>query len=242
VWERLKSIVGLASAPRAETWSFGLGPADQLEVAIHAASSPRIVVFLPAHGDPIDGLTKRFVKLADHLRARGVGAVVRSANPTVRGQEFDVTCRARARDLIDGVVARAVAICGQESPEVLLVGVSAGASAFAAEGPNHAQVRRMLLIAPTYEAGRAAVAEGLLRFRGELYVVVGEDDDIAGDAPKQLVSLASSSMRSELRVVPGCDHLLRGEKNGRMLSHAPLWAFLGDGDGPDPSKGVKLYD
>jgi pimeloyl-ACP methyl ester carboxylesterase len=242
MWERLKSLVGLSSAPRAETWSFGVGHGDKHDVLIHAASSPRIVILLPGHGGSIDGYAGKYRVLADHLRARGVGAVVRSANTAVHGQAFEVTCRNRARDLIEGTIARGAAICGQEVPELLLLGVSAGASAFAAEAAKHPQVRRMLLLAPSYDAGRAAVAEGLLRFQGELYVVVGADDEVVGDLPRQLVELASSATRRELRVIEGCDHMFRGEVNGRVLSHAPLWAFLGEGDGPDPARGIKLYD
>jgi uncharacterized membrane protein YeiH len=237
----------IEEAVRREEWRFvpTLGesaPSRPLEVAVHPLRSPRIVVLLPGYDGSIDGYAEKYTKIAELLRARGVGAVVRSGNPIVAGQAFEVTCRARVRGLLGELAARAPSICGHATPDVLLVGVSAGASAMAAEGAGYPQVKRMLLLAPSHDAGSAAVEDGLARFTGELFVVVGADDEVVGDLPAKLLPLATKAARRELRVVPGCDHLFRGARNGRVMSHAPLWAFLGEGDGPDPERGIHLYD
>lgn len=234
-------------AVREETWR--LDPswernAREVEhrVAIHPARSSRLVVMLPGFEGTLDGYANKYQKLAAFLVERGVGAVVRSGNPTIPGFEFETTCRTVLRGVVENALARAPAICGQKDPALLLLGWSAGASAIAALAADLPRVERVLLMAPSGDAGEEAVTDGLRRFTGELFVVAGEEDRVVGDLPRRLFDLATGARRKQFVLLPGCDHQFRGERNGRLMSHAPLWAFDDAAGFPDPAVGIHLYD
>lgn len=252
MWRWIRTLFGGAS-PRAagpgtdtsvlrEEWPVEEARGATIDVAIHPLPSPCVVLMLPGYDGAIDGYAGKYTAIAELLRTRGVGAVVRAGNHVVPGHDFEDGCRFNARALLRGALRRAVAICGRPDPELYLLGMSAGASAFAAVAAEEPRVTKLLLLAPSYDATPEAVDAGLSRFQGELHVVVGANDAVVRDLPAQLVERATAARRRELRVIPDCDHQFRGERNGRVLSHAPLWAFLGDGPGPDPERGVHLYD
>lgn len=232
---------------REETWRFDpswerdAGEHD-LCVAVHPASAKRIVIMLPGWNGTLDGYEQKYAKIAAHLVERGVGAVVRSANLIVPGHEFETTCKTVLRGVVEGTLARASSICGQASPELLLLGWSAGASAIAALAPDLPRVARVLLMAPSGDAGDEAVVDGLRRFSGDLFMVAGDADEVVGDLARTLFGHATAARRKQLVVLPGCDHQFRGERNGRIMSHAPLWAFADETGFPDPARGIHLYD
>lgn len=242
--ERLRRLVGGSwTAVREEDWRFELdGVPLPLPVAIHPLRAPRVVLILPGYDGAIDGYQDKYVKVAELLRQRGVGAVVRTGNHVVPGFGFEATCLARLRGLLGEIARRAASLCDHARPELYLLGVSAGASAMAALGHEWPAVRKMLLVAPSADAGPERVEAGLAAFTGELFVVAGEEDEVVGDYPRALPLLATRAARRELRLVPGCDHQFRGAQNGRIFSQAPLWAFLGDEPFPDPRRGIHLYD
>jgi pimeloyl-ACP methyl ester carboxylesterase len=238
---------GLDPAVREETWRFdpswdrGGVERDQW-VVVHPLASPRIVIMVPGYEGTIDGYRQKYAKIAAHLVQRGVGAVVRSGNPVVPGFPFETTCKTHLRGVAEGALARARSICGHESPSLLLLGWSAGASAVAAMAPDLPRVERVLLMAPSGDAGDEAVVDGLCRFTGHLFVVAGERDEVVGDLPRELFGYAERARSKQLVVLPDCDHQFRGDRNGRIMSHAPLWAFADEEGFPDPALGIALYD
>lgn len=197
---------------------------------------------LPGWDGAIDGYAQKYLKLGEHIRSHEIGAVVRSGNPDLIGFPFEVASRSRLIGMLAGIGRDSLAICDHPSPEIYLLGFSAGASVMAATAPHFPQITRMLLIAPSADAGYDALARGLGKYSGEVYIVVGADDEVVGNLPQQLFELATQARKRELRVIPNCDHQFRGAINGRILSQAPLWAFKGDISFPDPQRGIHLYN
>lgn len=232
---------------REEVWRFHPagcrdGAERDLLVAVHPLRSRRIVIMLPGWNGSLDGYERKYARIAELLVERGVGAVVRSGNPVIPGFPFELTCRTLLRGVADGALRRARAICGHPTPSLLLLGWSAGASAMAALASDLPRVERVLLYAPSADAGHDAVVDGLRRFTGDLYVVVGEEDRVVRDLPRRLVALASSARSKQLVLLPSCDHQFRGARNGRIMSQGPLWAFIDEDGFPDPDRGIHLYD
>lgn len=233
---------------REETWPFEVSVQDQgafersLFVAIHPARAERIVVMIPGCNGSLDGYERKYAKLAEHLVEVGLGAVVRTGNPMLPFQPYEQTCQETLRGVAEGALARAREICGVGSPELLLVGWSAGASAIAAQAARLPRVRGILLYAPSGDAGEADLRAGLADYVGEVFVVAAGDDAVVEELPQHLFELATGASRKELVTIPDCDHQFRGARNGRIMSQAPLWAFLGRGGFPDPEGGIHLYD
>ena len=132
-----------------------------------------------------------------------------------------------------------------ESADIMLMGFSAGASAIASVSSFYIDIPKILLFAPSGDAGKKPVEEGLKSYWGEVYIVVGERDDVVGPEVGQIFyDLATRASHRELFMIPNCDHQFKGEVNGRIMSQAPFYAFAtGDKPAfPDPNSGIKLYD
>ena len=112
----------------------------------------------------------------------------------------------------------------------------------AALAPDLPRVERALLFALSGDAGDEAVVDGLRRFTGDLFVVAGENDEVVGDLPRTLFDYAIATRSKQLVLLPDCGHQFKGERNGRIMSHAPLWAFADEDGFPDPARGIHLYD
>jgi len=98
-------------------------------------------------------------------------------------------------------------------------------------------------MAPSGNAGQEAVERGLGKFTGEVYVAIGDSDEVVGpQAGQTFYDLATSAKLKKLEVISNCNHKFFGEANGRIMSKAPLWAFAGDTTFPSPDGGKKLYD
>ncbi len=215
----------------------------RLPIAIHANRSGAIVVNYPGANGDIDGYYDKYVKIADSLQRQNVGAVVRTANREHYGLLYADAVQADLRHVIRYALRNAEDICGSETPHMYLMGFSAGAGAIAAVAHEFGHVEKILLMAPSGDAGRDAVYNGLAQFSGEVYIAIGENDEVVGkDAGQLFYDLAVNARSRQLVVIPDCDHQFRGEINGRIMSKAPFWAFTGDTTFPSPEGGIKLYD
>lgn len=212
----------------------------KLTVAVHPNKSGRIIVNYPGWGGDIDGYNFKYRKLAQYMQGEGLGAVVRSSGPDFWGYTVDTGLRR----MLDYTYENAEEISGVTKPEILLMGFSAGASAIAAIAYNYGRVSRMLLMAPSGDMGIEAVTEGLRQFAGEVFIVIGREDDVVGvKAGQTFYDLAVGASHRELHIIPDCDHQFRGEINGRIMSQAPLYAFARGRKPtfPDPQGGLVLY-
>ncbi len=222
---------------------FGDGRARPIEVALHRADVGRIAVMMPGWDGDIDGWEQKYAKMADLLAGRGIAAVVRMGNHPVAGLPFETSSPDQLRGVARRAVAEATALCGSATPELLGLGMSAGASAMAACAGDLPGLTRLLLLAPSADCELQDMRSGLAAYRGALFVVVGADDEVVGRRlPEDVFRMAPDAARAEMVVVPACDHQFRGPTNGRILSQAPLWAFADDAPFPDPGRGIHLYD
>lgn len=217
----------------------------EVQLKVHPASNGVIVVNYPGANGDIDGYNEKYATLGDHVQSN-VGAVVRTGNHVLAGFKYDVSVREHLKAVIEYALQYAEDISGARADDVViyLVGFSAGASAIAAVAYEYPQVKKILLMAPSGDAGEEAVKDGLGKFTGECHILVGEEDKVVGKeagASFALLALNASKVRSV--VIPNCNHQFRGELNGKIMSAAPVWAFSdADSESPSPEQGVKLYD
>jgi dienelactone hydrolase len=158
-----------------------------------------------------------------------------------RGREY-------SRSLVENLLtvckyARSVAsdICAVADAPLYLMGFSAGGGAVAAAA-YESGASKILLMAPSTNVEPADAAISLAQFSGEMYTVVGENDDVVGvETAEYFTKLATRASKKDFIILPDCDHQFRGTVNGQIMSKAPLWAFAGDTTFPSPEGGLTLY-
>ena len=211
---------------------------------VHPNSNGVIVINYPGLDADIDGYANKYGNLGDFLQEK-VGAVLRTDNPHYAGFRYENSVQEHLRAVIDYALQHSQEISGKDADEVsmYLMGFSAGASGIAAVAHKYPQVKKILLMAPSGDAGQEAVAEGLKQYTGECHIVIGENDEIVGvEAGNLFASMATAVSVVRSVIIPDCDHQFRGETNGRIMSAAPLWAFAGvGGERPSPEDGITLY-
>jgi dienelactone hydrolase len=215
----------------------------ELELAIHPLSNGVIVVNYPGITGDIDGYNNKYGQQADFIQEKEIGTVVRMGNPVYDELPYPRVMIDNFRYVIDHCLSHGKELSGKAKPTLYLMGFSAGASTIAAVAGDYSEVEKILLMAPSGDAGQDAVEKGLDKFKGEVYITVGDRDEIVGPGAGQtFYDLANSAKIRKLVIVPNCDHQFRGERNGKIMSKAPLWAFAGDNSFPSPDGGKKLYD
>ncbi len=214
-----------------------------VEFAIHSNKSGRIIINCPGIGGTRDGYNNKYKNLASHMQKNNLGAVIRLSGGGFHGFRVDTMLRAG----LEYALNNSKKICGVSDPEILLSGYSMGASAVAADAWLYKQVSRILLLAPAGNMPEKLLKQGLNNFTGEAYIVQGENDAMVGpDAGKKFQGELVNASSVELFMIPNCDHQFRTEKNGRIMSEAPYYAFARNRferpKFPDPRGGIKLYD
>lgn len=223
-----------------------VGQQFSLSVGLRVHPSPNgvIVVSYPGLDADIDGYANKYGNLGNFLQGE-VGSVLRTDNPHYTGFKYQNSLQEHLEAVVDYALEHSVEIAGKapEETDVYLMGYSAGASGVAAVAHKYPQVGKILLMAPSGDAGQEAITKGLSQYTGECHIVIGENDELVGaDAGRLFASLATAASMVRTAVIPDCDHQFRGELNGRIMSAAPLWAFLGkSGDKPSPEDGIVLY-
>ena len=214
------------------------------EINIHDFPESNVIIInYPGYGGDIDGYHGKYRTLASLIRRRGIGAVIRMGNRYEYGFLYEKSAVADLRATIDYALANAEQICATKEPDLYLMGFSAGAGAIAIVSPDYAQVKKVLLIAPSVDAGKTAIEERFGRFREEVYIGVGEYDECVGkEAGEYFLGLATGARKKRLVIIPNCDHQFQGWINGKIMSKAPFWAFADDESFPSPEGGVPLYD
>ena len=217
-------------------------------------TSGRLLIQAPGAGEVKEGAGNRYVRLGEHLRARGIATLV-SFNPPFPDAQFKYPNEPYSyRDaswsliyvesmaaLVEHCLKEAERLCGAGQPEVFLAGFSAGGSVAGAVAPVFAPITKILLVS-AYDSADWFFLAGVRRYTGEVYVAYGEDDHPAALLAMMMPSLAKSAKAIQARGVPHCGHSFSGQTNGRILSKAYLWAFAGNDSFPSPDGGAPLYD
>lgn len=224
------------------------GKLAEVSIPITAHPSKTGVVIVNSHGlgGSKDGYNNKYMKIANLLQNLGVGSVVRYQSSlysfAFQDVDMDILLLGNLRAVIEYVLNEATIICGLHDPEILLAGFSAGASTSVAVTYEYPQVTKMLLIAPSADIDKDTLKKGLAAYKGELYITLGDNDQVVGTKTAQtLAEYATKAKLKKVVVVPNCDHQFTGERNGRILSKAYLWAFKGDKTYPSPEGGTELY-
>lgn len=216
---------------------------ETITIVAHPSEGARaIIVNYPGYRGHIDGYNNKYKVLAAHLAKENVGAIIRMPNIEREREEYGVGLIEDLRLVMRYALENTPHLCAVKKPDLYLMGFSAGAGAVAACANDHSAVKKILLMAPSGDAAQETVKKSLAAFRGEVFVVIGEEDDVVGpDSGSAFFDMATAASRRELVVIPNCDHQFRGTVNGKILSKAPLWAFAGDKTFPSPEGGLELY-
>lgn len=207
---------------------------ERFDLVAHRLKSPNIIINYPGLNGTIDGYNRKYEKIADFLVEKNIGAVVRAGNPVQDNYEHAVV--ENLRNIIDITLMQSDRIAGTETPNLYVMGTSAGASALAYLAHEYSEIEKVLLVAPSGNAGKD-VFSNILSYEGELAVLVGEEDKVIPvEFAKRFYDMAFSAQKRQFEVIPGCDHQFKGETNGKILSKAPLWAFASDTLDPDDGK------
>ncbi|MEM3730935.1 MAG: hypothetical protein QXE74_04080 [Candidatus Bathyarchaeia archaeon] len=218
----------------------------RIPVTVHPSKTGVVIINSHGLGGSKDGYNGKYVKIAEYLRSLGVGSVVRyhsSLFPfAFQNVDMDTLLVGNFMAVIEYVMEDSLRVCGSRNPEIYLAGFSAGASTSAAIAYEFPQVKKMLLISPSADINTKMLRKGLSEYRGELYVTVGDNDPVLSpEAARTILGWAEKAKVKKIAIVPNCDHQFTGERNGRILSKAYLWAFNGEETYPSPERGIKLY-
>ncbi len=214
----------------------------ELEVAVHPYSNGVIVVNYPGINGDIDGYNNKYGQLADFVQEKGIGTVVRMGNRFYDELPYPQGMIDNFKFVLDYCLANGRDLSERSDPKLYLMGFSAGASTIAAVANDYSAVEKILLMAPSGDAGSGAIERSLGRFAGEVYIAIGDRDEVVGpQTGKTFYDLATAAKVRKLVTIPDCDHQFRGERNGIIMSKAPLWAFAGDITFPAPAGGKRLY-
>lgn len=213
----------------------------QLELAIHPFPNGKIILNYPGGEGSLDGYSNKYKILAEHIVKQKLASVVRLPNPYTFGFGWDMNLR----KAISFVLKNSKTVCGTKTPELYLMGTSAGAGVIASLAWEYPEIKKILLLEPAPIPNEEVTKEALRKYLGEVYIVVGSGNEALGEkVGKKSLSAAKNASRSEIFVIPNCDHQFRGEVNGWIFSQTPFYAFSGDPKPlfPDKNGGIKLYD
>lgn len=230
----METVEQLAASLNGREYSF--------ELAVHTApGTGAIAIVYPGYGGERNGFNEKYVRISEMLAEQGVAASLRLDNRPLDGFGYPELLCHRLDRVLEHARMEGQRLSGSATPRIYLMGISAGGSAAATVAYRHPDVASLLLMAPSGDAGLSSVAKALPQFTGDVFVMVGKQDQVVGpEVGPYFFELASAARRRELLMVDGCDHQFRGSVNGRLLSQAPFWAFAG-APLPSPELGVELY-
>jgi hypothetical protein len=211
-----------------------------------------IIINSPGAGESKEGRRGRYNRIARHLQTTEVASVITYAPPqpdgrteypwdpyAYRGASWNRIAVESMQHVIEHALGAANEICGSETPVLYLSGFSAGGSVCGAVASQYGTVQRVLLLS-AYDSVGEYFYTGIRQYTGEIYVVYGSEDPMAGFLAMMLPHIAPVASVIHAQQIGDCDHGFKGETNGRILSKAYLWAFAGDESFPSPEGGLVL--
>jgi hypothetical protein len=192
-----------------------------IPVEYHPTTSGRIIINIPGAGGSVKGYMNKYLNLGDHIQDKGFASFVRVPND--RPQEFLNT----GRSVVNYCLEHSKEICDNDTPELWLMGFSAGGASAILTAWEYPEITKVLAINPFIETVRDDVRRYLPEYKGELYLVTGENDKVIGsDTVEYIMKFASNVSELQTYVIPNCDHQLKGDDNARILSQLPEYYFL----------------
>jgi hypothetical protein len=213
-----------------------------LPLAVHTSNNGRIIVHDPGGWDSVDGYGNKYTNLANFIQESDLAAMVRMDNFPRPNHPLEETLYDDLRFVIEYTIGNAESICGTSTPELYLMGFSGGCNALAVVAPEFPQIEKILMMGPAIECRNyPVIVKEFAKYKGELYIVQGEQDFVHGSGGGHLYyNWATNARKKEIVMIPGCEHFFRHETNDKIYSKAPFWAFAEDLTFPDPQGGVRL--
>ncbi|MDO8740763.1 MAG: hypothetical protein Q7J54_04310 [Candidatus Woesearchaeota archaeon] len=216
---------------------------EKIELGINHFHNGAIIVNCAGSLEDLNGHNGRYRQMAEFMQKKELGTIVRVGNKFSGDFSWPKNSMDNLRFVIDYCLKKGELLSGNVDPTLYLMGYSAGAGIVATVASEFSAVEKILLIAPGIDCGPKKTREGLEKYAGEVYIVIGKNDYTVGlNAGATFYRWASQSRKKELVKIPQCTHDFEGEKNSRILSKAPIWAFAGDETFPSPEGGIIMYD
>lgn len=215
-----------------------------IPVTAYPTGSGLIVVNSPGSGELKDGRENRWRNLGRHLQERDLVTMVTYNAPrpdfqvqlewepySYRGASWNKLLIESLSHIIEWALENAEQLCGSTSPTVFLTGFSSGGSAAGAVAYRYPSVQRLLLLS-TYDSVGDPFYEGISEFTGDIYLVYGDQDEMAGYLARILRTGKFAAKSFLVREAPDCGHRFDGEANTKLITQAFHWAFEGDNSQP----------
>ena len=163
-----------------------------IPVTAYPTDSSLIIVNSPGSGELKDGREDRWKNLGKHLQTQGLATLVTYNAPrpdfkvqlewepySYRGASWNRILIESLSYTLDWAIENAPELCGNASPPVYLSGFSSGGSAAGAVAHRYPNVQRLLLLS-TYDSVGDPFYEGISSFTGDIYLLYGDQDPMAG--------------------------------------------------------------
>ena len=216
-------------------------------IAAYPSEAGKVIVNSPGSGELKDGREDRWRNLGLYLQKRGLASLVTFNAPrpdfqvqlewepySYQGASWNRILIESLSHTIDWSLENAKELCGNASPDIYLTGFSSGGSSVGAVAHRYPSVKRILLLS-TYDSVGDPFYEGVTAFTGDIYLVYGDQDPMAGYLARILRTGKFAAKSFLVREAPECGHRFDGEANTKLLTQAFHWAFEGDNSQPlDP--------
>lgn len=202
------------------------GKTYPLHIGIHKLSSNKIVGIYPAAKEDLTGDAVPYADIASILFKHKIGAVVRSHGLYDGSVNFPKFNDYFIKKFVDYCIKNAKELCGNRNPEIYLIGYSSGASAIASILDLYSFIKKVLLLAPSYDSEKKLLTKSLNSYKGELYIITGDRDQII--LPSQAAWFYFQAKQAKIRKfvdLTCCDHSFNGVYNKNIILKSPLWAF-----------------
>lgn len=207
---------------------------------IHICKTGIIIVMIPWANWTENGYCDKYLKIANNLVDRKIATVIRSSHPI--HTNYPDSMITFVKELIQKIQLQAEELSGKKDPLIYLMGYSAGAWVVASVCWEFLAIKKILLIAPAIDVWVENIRKWLSSYTGEIYITLGDDDKVVGKyAWEAFLSEAIVASKKEFISIPHCDHQFSGIENWKILSKAPIWAFVGDSTFPHSIWWIELY-
>ena len=213
-------------------------------IAAYPSEAGKVIVNSPGSGELKDGREDRWRNLGLYLQKRGLASLVTFNAPrpdfqvqlewepySYQGASWNKILIESLSHTIDWSLENAKELCGNASPDIYLTGFSSGGSSVGAVAHRYPSVKRILLLS-TYDSVGDPFYEGVTAFTGDIYLVYGDQDPMAGYLARILRTGKFAAKSFLVREAPECGHRFDGEANTKLLTQAFHWAFEGDNSQP----------
>lgn len=213
-------------------------------IAAYPSEAGKVIVNSPGSGELKDGREDRWRNLGLYLQKRGLASLVTFNAPrpdfqvqlewepySYQGASWNKILIESLSHTIDWSLENAKELCGNASPDIYLTGFSSGGSSVGAVAHRYPSVKRILLLS-TYDSVGDQFYEGVTAFTGDIYLVYGDQDPMAGYLARILRTGKFAAKSFLVREAPECGHRFDGEANTKLLTQAFHWAFEGDNSQP----------